>query len=908
MQRIRTWSAALVVLALTVLVMACDSGSGTGTTPQSDTFTLTVTLQGLGVGTVSNDATGIACDTTGATCSADIPEGTEVTLTATPAAGSEFVGWGSDGRANPLTFTMDADKDVTAEFDNPALAMETVGSGGGTVMSRDSAITLVVPEGALSGDEDITIEIVDPADLGAEWSDLRDSSAIAAAYQMGPDGLQFSVPAEVRLGTGDAMVTSDSVRAGIPTLSTAQADTVAELDSIGADIDLATGQVTTAGRLTHFSPLVKEDRLVEISLDGDLSPMNVGESRLLVIDAFGEHYDKPVNGDFETTIVTADGADASFYISPGGTVNVDFTCTEARTITVTVKASFKTSGGNLRSAVFPITIDCTGNSLSVTTSGEGSGTVTGPDARGRDGGINCGSQGTDCAEDYGPGTSVSLTAAPDDGSYLAGWTVDGEAVTGNPDGTLDVTMDGDHTVDARFEPVVSEDLTVSLDGSGDGTVTSDPAGIDCTKTGTSVTGTCTGTFDHGSTVALTATDGDGSTITDWSGDGATDIDGRRLVDMTGTAAVGMTFPVVPTDILVFQLASLGVYYLEGMSLMPALFPFLQPTGDIAKMTTGEACPTVLVAGDGAALAINSCTGELRGQYDFSGPSFYDALAMVPPDDAPDAEFQLLLTGQDWVHCFILDDGSTDSCVGIYGGANIPDAQLIDHDPRAGAIYVDNSSGTIRYELFDPDLGWFDGHPIWIAGPHVPGTHTSAVSGPASGVTFTPPAALLATAWEWVGSTKTGRLHYVATHSDDPNTDPEGTLVGDLAGSDPRRIRCDLDSGICGITDFSGSLVTIVTWDGLTLPTITDVTTAGQVASGPVGLDVYGHFIVTAGYNDDQYSIIEVDDAGAIVNVTTQALPAGCSAPGHAMFLRDGANTILISCNASQAIVRIPNAF
>ena len=52
-------------------------------------YTLTVQKLGTGTGTVAGN--GIDC---GATCDVTLDEGTAVTLTATPAAGSKFTGWG----------------------------------------------------------------------------------------------------------------------------------------------------------------------------------------------------------------------------------------------------------------------------------------------------------------------------------------------------------------------------------------------------------------------------------------------------------------------------------------------------------------------------------------------------------------------------------------------------------------------------------------------------------------------------------------------------------------------------------------------------------------------------------------------------------------------------------------------
>lgn len=59
--------------------------------------------------------------------------GTVVRLTASPAPGSYFVGWGGDasGRANPLDVTMDADKSITATFAVNTIVISQVYGGGG---------------------------------------------------------------------------------------------------------------------------------------------------------------------------------------------------------------------------------------------------------------------------------------------------------------------------------------------------------------------------------------------------------------------------------------------------------------------------------------------------------------------------------------------------------------------------------------------------------------------------------------------------------------------------------------------------------------------------------------------------------------------------------------------------------
>lgn len=79
--------------------------------------TLTVSLSGAGAGTVSG--AGIACP---GTCSNSDLDGTSVTLTATPAAGSTFAGWSGGGCSGTAVcqVTMSSDQNVTATFNRPA--------------------------------------------------------------------------------------------------------------------------------------------------------------------------------------------------------------------------------------------------------------------------------------------------------------------------------------------------------------------------------------------------------------------------------------------------------------------------------------------------------------------------------------------------------------------------------------------------------------------------------------------------------------------------------------------------------------------------------------------------------------------------------------------------------------------
>lgn len=81
--------------------------------------TLSVDVTGSGEGNVTSDPAGIDCP--GAElCSNAFDDGTEVTLTASPAEGSTFTAWGGDCASqsgSTCSITMDQDRSVTAQFD-----------------------------------------------------------------------------------------------------------------------------------------------------------------------------------------------------------------------------------------------------------------------------------------------------------------------------------------------------------------------------------------------------------------------------------------------------------------------------------------------------------------------------------------------------------------------------------------------------------------------------------------------------------------------------------------------------------------------------------------------------------------------------------------------------------------------
>ena len=131
--------------------------------------------------------------------------------------------------------------------------------------------------------------------------------------------------------------------------------------------------------------------------------------------------------------------------------------------------------------------------LAVDKVGDGEGTVASAN-----GAIAC---GNDCSEELEAGSTVTLTAAADDGSAFVGWEdvdCDGQSCP--------VTLDDDLTVRAVFDLVPLEDRTLSVEVRGSGSVSGE--GIDCPDD-------CDETLEAGTTVTLTAAADDGSAFARW---------------------------------------------------------------------------------------------------------------------------------------------------------------------------------------------------------------------------------------------------------------------------------------------------------------------------------------------------------------------------------------------------------
>ncbi|MDQ3918921.1 MAG: Ig-like domain repeat protein, partial [Acidobacteriota bacterium] len=207
------------------------------------------------------------------------------------------------------------------------------------------------------------------------------------------------------------------------------------------------------------------------------------------------------------TLTATVGANSSFAGWTGCDSTSGNTCTVAMSATRSVTATFNST---LRT-------------LTVTRNGTGAGTVTSSPA-----GINCGAT---CSATYADGTLVTLTAAAAVNSAFAGWT-GCDSTSGN---TCNVAMGAARSVTATFNST-QRVLSVSRAGTGTGTVTSSPAGINCGAT-------CSSVYTDGAVITLTATPDATAAFAGWSGDCTGT--GPCTVTMDANKSVTATFNFVP---------------------------------------------------------------------------------------------------------------------------------------------------------------------------------------------------------------------------------------------------------------------------------------------------------------------------------------------------------------------------
>ncbi|MFO0583411.1 MAG: hypothetical protein U0229_14160 [Anaeromyxobacter sp.] len=417
------------------------------------TFPLRVATAQPALGSVSSDATGTSC---GAGCT-DVLSDTTVALTATPTPGSRFVSWAGDCSDQPATctFLMDRARSATASFEVIPIVTNTLTvatAGSGSVTSSDGGIS-----------------------CGATCSKAYPESQSVTLTAAPATGWNFTGWGGDCSGPATTCTLAMSVaRNAAATFTLAPVPRTLTVTVNGA----AYGSVTSPSGITCGADCTE----------------TFGQATSVTLTAVTA----PAAGGGTNSFAGWSGACAAAGLTP--------TCTLPMDADAAVTASF----------VYTPPSDQT-----LTVNNPGGGTVTSAPA-----GVACGAT---CAGSFPYGTAVTLTATPAGGAF-AGW---GGACTGPAACT--VTMTQARTVSAAFT------LPLFFTKSGEGTVTSAPAGLSC---GASCSGTST-SFPYGATVTLTAAPAAGQIFAGWSGGACSGSALDCAVPMTQVRNVTATFVVPP---------------------------------------------------------------------------------------------------------------------------------------------------------------------------------------------------------------------------------------------------------------------------------------------------------------------------------------------------------------------------
>jgi YVTN family beta-propeller protein len=262
----------------------------------------------------------------------------------------------------------------------------------------------------------------------------------------------------------------------------------------------------------------------------------------------------------------------------GGTVSVIDTSTSMVTAVITV-GNAPVAFGNF---IGPPTL---------TVSETGNGQVTSSPV-----GINCSPTSTQCALGFAGGTTVTLTATANAGSMFTGWG--GGVCSGTAPCVIDLT--NDTPVSATFTVIPSFLLSVTDAGTGSGTVSSNPSGINCP-------GACSASYQSGTQVVLTATPAPGSMFSGWSGAGCP-ATGTCTVTMNAAESVTATFsPIPPVTLTVVEAGT-------GAGLVTS-----KPAG-INCSSTSNQCAAPFAAGSQVTLSASASVGSSFSGWSGSGCS------------------------------------------------------------------------------------------------------------------------------------------------------------------------------------------------------------------------------------------------------------------------------------------------
>jgi hypothetical protein len=475
-----------------------------------------ITVTRSGKGTVTSSTGDIYC---GNDCDGNANVGSTVTLTATPDASSTFAGWsGVCSGTSSCSFTMDSSKTVGATFTSTTyqLLVQKAGTGSGQIASTPAGIACGSTCAATFDYNSVVAlsAIADPTSSFAGWSGACSGMGTcvvtmgAAKTATATFMLNYYPFTVTKSGTGDGTVASSPyINCGSTCSNTLAAGSTITLSATpDANSVFAgwTGACTGTGGCTVTIDAAKNLGATFTKKLYVLSVSRTGAGSVVSSPAgtyCGAACSSTFNSGDQVMLMAIPDSTATFAGWTGECTGTSMTCWVTMTGAKSVTARFQTS-------------------LAVSVAGTGGGTVaSSPPA------ISCASGS--CSALFDGGSSVTLTASPDSTSSFAGWN---GACVGT--GSCTVSMDAAKNVQATFNRNMMS-VSVAKSGTGSGTVSSSPSGVDCGST-------CTNSFVQGTQVTLTATASSDSTFAYWTGD-CTGSSPTCIVTASGTRSVTANF-------------------------------------------------------------------------------------------------------------------------------------------------------------------------------------------------------------------------------------------------------------------------------------------------------------------------------------------------------------------------------
>ena len=429
-------------------------------------------IQNDGDGVVTSAPAGINCTITdrsrSGTCEASFPEGTTVTLTATPAGGNTFGHWvGGPCTAAPTCEVTTSVGFITVFFNPTRATLTIVGAGVGWVRIEGDpsfdflgtpGIGCIISAGVATGG--CTTQFPVNKRIALHWE--NQSAGVSTLTSIGP------------LACGPGFCSGMMPDGPL----TAVATVIAPAFRIVSGAGNGQGQVVSN---TIVSPI-----------DCTVSPTGATGK---CADDFGSK-SLPTGGVILST-TPAPGSRFAGWSGSGGCSGTA-TCVFDRTEHVLVD--------------YVATFELSTATLSVSGSGTGSGSVVSTPS-----GVSCsvaaGATSGTCVGTFATGTQIELEATPSAGSTFGGWS---GACTGT--GTCKPDLTADRAVTATFVQATVA-LNVTGTGTGNGVVTSSPGSLSCTVTKGAGSDTgCSAALPENAAVTLTADPQGGSTFGGWSGD------------------------------------------------------------------------------------------------------------------------------------------------------------------------------------------------------------------------------------------------------------------------------------------------------------------------------------------------------------------------------------------------------